>query len=88
MDLKAVFTKSFERDVKFWEKNNRKILKKIKLLVDEILHDPFGGGGHPHAYRSIAKCYSRQIIGGNRITYTVDAGLVKFIACRDHYKNL
>lgn len=54
---KAVIESSANEDLLFWAKNDLKILKKIILLIDDTLNNPFGGIGKPEPLKHNLKGY-------------------------------
>jgi len=80
-------TNKFEKNLKFWEKNNPNIYRKIQLLVEEIKFDPFRGMGRPELLKGNLKgSYSREIDKGNRLIYDVNGERIILISCRGHYE--
>ena len=71
-----------------WQTQDRKTLKRINRLINEISRDPFHGSGKPELLRNeLAGFWSRRIDETNRIVYTADKDTVYIIACKDHYSS-
>ena len=45
--MKLIFAKKASEDYLYWQKENKKILKRINTLVKDIKRDPFEGIGKP-----------------------------------------
>ena len=73
-------------DYLYWQERDKRILKKINILIKDIQRQPFTGLGDPEPLKHNWSGYwSRRITLDHRMVYKVtDAGL--FIAqCRYHY---
>ncbi len=86
MEIK--WTKIAADDLKFWQKNDAKVVKRIKELLDNIRLDPFCGIGKPEPLKyNLTGCWSRRITGDNRLVYKVHKnGDVVILQCRYHYR--
>ena len=82
------WTKNAADDLAFWKKNDSKIVKRIKELIDSIKIDPFTGIGKPEPLKyNLSGCWSRRITGNNRLVYRIkDKNEVVILQCRYHYK--
>lgn len=83
------WTKNAVTDMKYWHKNNPKMVKRIEILLDDIKQNPFFGIGKPEPVKHELKGYwSRRINGEHRITYRFNQTLqfVSIIQCRYHYR--
>lgn len=73
-------------DYLYWQKQDKKILKRINQLVRDINRDPFDGIGKPEPLRgNLTGFWSRRIDEGNRIVYAVEDQVVLIFSCRGHY---
>ena len=69
-----------------WQRNDKKILKRINQLIREVVRDPFCGMGKPEPLRgNLAGCWSRRIDGEHRLVYLVEDESILIFACRGHY---
>ena len=86
MGRKLAWTNSAWSDYLYWQRQDRKTLKRINLLIADILRSPFEGVGKPEALRNNpAGFWSRRIDESNRLIYAVDDAHVTVISCRHHY---
>lgn len=86
---KAFSDRAWE-DYMYWQAQDRKKLKKLNKLIDDISRTPYAGTGHPEPLKGELEGYwSRRIDGEHRLVYKVDDdddGVVLRIAqCRHHY---
>ena len=73
-------------DYMFWYEQDRKTLKRINLLIRDMVRRPFEGIGKPEPLkRNLQGFWSRRIDDTNRIIYAVETERVVIIACRNHY---
>lgn len=74
-------------DYLYWQTQDRKTLKRINLLIADILRDdPFEGIGKPEALKhALAGAWSRRIDEANRLVYVVDEDRVTVLQARYHY---
>jgi toxin YoeB len=60
--------------------------KRINLLIQDILRNPFEGIGKPEALKHDLKGFwSRRITEEHRIVYAIDEDQVTIIHCMNHY---
>ena len=45
--MRLVWVSSAWEDYTYWQKADRRILKRVNMLIDAALRDPFGGIGKP-----------------------------------------
>lgn len=81
------FTKEAWEDYISWQYEDKKILKRINRLIEDIQRTPFEGIGKPEALRySYSGAWSRRITDEHRIVYMVEKETIYFLSFRDHYK--
>ena len=70
----------------WWQKQDKKTLKRINALIKDIERNPFSGIGKPEPLKeSLQGCWSRRIDDFNRIVYKVADGQLVIIQCGGHY---
>ncbi|RLA70921.1 MAG: Txe/YoeB family addiction module toxin [Epsilonproteobacteria bacterium] len=70
----------------YWQTHDKKVLKRINLLVKDLKRDPFDGLGKPEPLKyELAGCWSRRITDEHRIVYEVMDNSIVIISCRFHY---
>lgn len=73
-------------DYLYWQTQDRKTLKRINVLIEEIKRKPFEGVGKPEPLRgNLGGYWSRRIDETNRIVYFERNGMIYIISCRGHY---
>ena len=75
-------------DYVYWQTQDRKTLKRINLLIQDIMRSPYDGIGKPEPLRdNLSGWWSRRIDETNRVVYKVEAGAIVIAQCRTHYGN-
>ena len=75
-------------DYLYWQTQDKKTLKRINALINEIKRTPFEGIGKPEPLRGMLSGYwSRRIDDANRIVYFEQRGIIYLVSCRGHYDN-
>lgn len=73
-------------DYTYWQGQDRKTLKRINLLIQDVMRDPSTGTGKPEPLKHIlAGAWSRRIDEANRLVYLVTDTHVVILQARDHY---
>ena len=73
-------------DYLHWQQTDRKILRRINLLIKEIERTPFKGLGKPEPLKHEWQGYwSRRIDEMNRLIYRVEEEKLLIAQCRAHY---
>jgi len=84
--MKYVFVDESWEDYLYWQKVDKKMLKRINLLIKDISRQPYEGIGKPeplkHNYRGF---WSRRIDNEHRLIYQVKDDEIRIIKCRFHY---
>ena len=73
-------------DYCYWQKYDKKIIKRINLLLKDIKRNPFSGKGKPELLKySYTGFYSRRITQEHPLVYTIENDEIKVAQCRFHY---
>jgi toxin YoeB len=73
-------------DYIYWQGQDKKTLKRINILIKDVMRSPFEGIGKPEPLKeNLAGFWSRRIDDTNRLVYAVDDIVITIIACRYHY---
>ena len=73
-------------DYLYWQKHDRKILKRINDLIKDILRTPYTGKGKPEPLRyELHEYWSRRITKEHRLVYKVGNNSLIIAQCRYHY---
>lgn len=75
-------------DYLYWQTQDKKTLKRINQLLQDILRNGYTGLGKPEPLRNdLQGWWSRRIDGTNRLIYRIVDGQVEILQCRTHYGN-
>ena len=84
--MKISFTEAAWDNYLWLQQNDKKLLKRVNLLVKDILRNPFDGIGKPEPLKAnLSGYWSRRIDSEHRLVYSVSTGEVIIISCRFHY---
>lgn len=84
--MNITFSKNAWEDYLSWQKEDKKILKKINELIKVIQRTPFEGIGKPEPLKyDLAGLWSRRIDREHRIVYKVESDELFIYSCRFHY---
>lgn len=74
-------------DYIYWQSQDKKTLKRINMLIKDILRQPFEGIGKPEPLKyNMSGCWSRRIDETNRLVYRYENDNLYIISCRYHYE--
>ena len=80
------FTDEAWDDYQYWIENDKKLFKRINLLIKKIDRNPYEGIGKPEPLKANLQGYwSRRIDSEHRIIYAVENRDLVFISFRFHY---
>lgn len=84
--MKISFVDESWEDYLYWQTIDKKILKRVNLLIKDISRTPFDGLGKPeplkHQYKGF---WSRRITSEHRLIYRVEDNEIWIVKCRFHY---
>ena len=84
--MNKVFTENAWVDYLFWEREDRKTLKKINTLLEDISRNGNTGIGKPEPLTGdLSGYWSRRINDRDRLIYRIDEQNVYILSCRYHY---
>ena len=84
--MKLVFSRHAWDDYLHWQKTDRRIVRRINVLIENILRSPFEGIGKPEPLKNqLAGCWSRRINGEHRLVYRVESESIEIVQARHHY---
>ena len=71
----------------FWEiVEDRKLVKRLKQLLDDIDRHPFTGIGKPEPLRGRPGQWSRRIDEYHRLIYKIENDEIIIVECGGHYE--
>ncbi len=81
-----IFTQSAWNDYLSWQRQDKKTLRRINLLLQATMRTPFEGEGKPEALRgNLSGKWSRRIDDTNRLVYMVEGENITILQCKTHY---
>ena len=70
-----------------WVREDRKIVKKINALLEDIERNGNEGTGKPEPLKNeLSGFWSRRITEEHRLIYSSDDDNIFIVACRGHYR--
>ena len=84
--MNKVFTDNGWKDYVYWQTEDRKTLKKINALVEDICRNGNEGIGKPEPLSGeLQGEFSRRIDEKNRLVYHTEGDYLYIVQCRGHY---
>lgn len=84
--MKLVFAEKAWEDYLYWQKTDKKILKRINALIKDITREPFEGIGKPEPLKhALSGYWSRRINDEHRIVYKIQYRSILIAQLRYHY---
>ena len=91
MSYSISFTKKADEDVRFLRQSgDKRALKKLQLLLEELVEHPETGTGHPEKLRyRFSGLWSRKITEKHRLVYRIEEStvIVVVLSAKDHYQD-
>ena len=82
------FSSKAWEDYLYWQQNDKKILKRINLIIQDIKRNPYdkNGIGKPERLKAnLSSYYSRRITSEHRLVYKIVDDLIIIAQCRYNY---
>jgi toxin YoeB len=84
--MKLVLAEEAWEDYCYWQKRDKKILKRVNELISDIKRNGYEGIGKPEPLKhTLSGYWSRRITAEHRIVYTIEGDAVLIAQCRCHY---
>ena len=84
--MNKVFTDNGWKDYVYWKTEDRKTLKKINRLIEDICRNGNEGIGKPEGLKeNLSGYWSRRIDDVNRLVYRIENDLIEVYQCKGHY---
>jgi len=72
----------------YWQTQDRKTLKRINQLLQDIDRNGYDGIGKPEPLKhELSGFWSRHIDDANCIVYRIENGQIEIAQCGSHYKD-
>lgn len=82
---KLIFTERAWEEYLYWQKQDKKTLKRINSLLKDVERNGFEGIGKPEPLKNYDGCWSRRIDYVNRLVYKISDEYIEIIQCKGHY---
>lgn len=84
--MNLVFSDHAWDDSLFWQKTDKKILRRVNALIKETQRNPFAGLGKPEPLKhALSGNWSRRINDEHRFIYKVTEDSIHIAQLRYHY---
>lgn len=85
---KIVFTEQAWQDYLYWQTQDKKTLRRINQLLQDISRNGYAGMGKPEPLKhDLTGYWSRRIDDVNRLVYHISDDTIEVLQCRGHYKD-
>lgn len=85
--MKIIWIDSVWDDYVWWQAEDRRVLRRINSLVNDICRNGNEGIGKPEPLRQgFAGYWSRRITDEHRLVYRVSGDEIRIVACRYHHE--
>ncbi len=80
--MNKVWTENAWQDYIYWQTEDRKTLKKINRLIEDVSRNGNNGIGKPEPLvGELSGFWSRRIDETNRLVYKIDASKINILSC-------
>lgn len=84
--MKLVWDEHAWADYLWWQQQDRKVLKRINVLLEDVARNGNTGIGKPEPLKhEFSGYWSRRITDEHRLVYRVLDNEIRIAACRYHY---
>jgi len=84
--MKLIWSTTSWNEYLYWQKVDKKNVKRINELIKSCMRTPFEGIGKPEALkRDLQGYWSRRITSEHRLVYKFEDGNLYIASCRYHY---
>ena len=84
--MKIIFSSLAWEDYLYWQETDKRTLKRINRLIQEIQRNPFSGMGKPEPLKhALSGWWSRRIDDQHRLVYKVKDDRLLIAQFRYHY---
>ncbi len=84
--MKLAWSSRAWNDYLYWQKTDKKKLRRINTLIKDCLRNPFEGIGNPEPLKhELQGFWSRRIDKEHRLVYSYSEEELLIVGCRYHY---
>lgn len=85
--MNKVFSDEGWADYVYWQTQDKKTLKRINVLLQDIERNGNKGIGNPELLKGLSGYWIRRINEKDRLVYKIDTGELLIAQCRTHYRD-
>lgn len=87
--MKKIWSDKAWDDYLYWQTQDKKTLKRVNQLVNDIERNNFEGIGKPEALKgNLSGFWSRRIDDANRLIYRINGEFIDILSCKGHYEDV
>ena len=84
--MKLIFSEHAWEDYLYWQRTDKKVLRRINALLKEVQRSPFTGVGKPEPLRhNLSGYWSRRVTDEHRLIYKREGDGLLIVQLRYHY---
>ena len=84
--MKLIFSEHAWDDYMYWQKTDKKIAKRINMIIKDIQRNKYEGIGKPEPLKhNLSGYWSRRIDSAHRIVYKIENDSILIAQLRYHY---
>jgi len=84
--MKKIWFEEAWEDYVYWQSQDKKTLKRVNLLLQDITRNGNTGIGKPEPLKGeFSGFWSRRIDEANRLVYRIQGGMLEILSCKGHY---
>ena len=83
---RLIFAEKAWEDYLYWQETDKKMLRRVNLLLMDIARNGNDGLGKPEPLKHIDG-WSRRIDEVHRLVYRLKPDLIEVLQCKGHYDN-
>ena len=84
--MKLIFSKNAWEDYQYWQRTDKKILKRINELLKDIQRNKYEGVGKPEPLKhNLSGYWARRITSEHRLVYKIEKDRIMIAQLRYHY---
>ena len=84
--MKLIFSEHAWDDYMYWQKTDKKIAKRINIIIKDIQRNKYEGIGKPEPLKhNLSGYWSRRIDNAHRIVYKIENDSILIAQLKYHY---
>ena len=84
--MKLIFSEHAWDDYLYWQRTDKKIAKRINVIIKDIKRNKYEGIGKPEPLKhNLSGYWSRRIDSAHRIVYKIEGDSIFIAQLRYHY---